>query len=313
MINSTSNHFSCLSGGSWYACPNEPRFVGCCSSDPCTNVPANSTTPCPDIYPASFDPSIYSEIAANDCIGAANSNWFTCNFTDPPFLGCCSRNTQCNESMIVCPADDLLAAAWSDGQYALFQDKGTSDDDNGNSGGGDGLSGGAIAGIVVGAVAALVIVGALVWFFMRRRNKKATAMSGNGHMPSVVQGEHQSVYPGEYGYGYRNQHPSPASASYDSRFSSPAGTTIGAGNTKHMSNSSAGTSLPSFSPALPSESGRQIHEIHSIAGSEIMSQQTWTSSQNYGLGMHGAQKPEPIQELDSGMVEAHELEAGSRP
>ncbi|KAJ5618402.1 hypothetical protein N7528_007045 [Penicillium herquei] len=312
MINSTSNHFRCLSGGSWYACPNEPRFVGCCSSDPCTNVPANSTTPCPDIYPASFDPSIYSEFAPNDCIGSVNNNWFTCSFTDPPFLGCCSVNACKQNTTPACPDDDLLAAAWSDSsQYALFQDKGTSDDDNGSSGGGDGLSGGAIAGIVVGAVAALVIVGAIVWFFMRRRNKKAAAMSGNGHTPSVAQGEHQSMYPGEY--GYQHHHPSPESASYDSRFSSPAGTTIGAGNTKHMSTYSAGTSLPSFSPALSSESGRQIHEIHSIAGSETISQQTWASSQNYGLGMHGAQKPEPIQELDSGINQAHELEAGSRP
>ncbi|KAJ5732204.1 hypothetical protein N7493_003685 [Penicillium malachiteum] len=308
--NSSSNHFTCPSGGSWYACPNEPHFIGCCSSDPCTNVPANSTTPCPDIYPASFDPSIFNEFRPNACIGAANSNWITCNFTNPPFLGCCSINTYCNDSMIVCPDDDLLAAAWSPGQYALFQDKGTDDDDDGDSGGGSGLSGGAIAGIVVGAVAALVIVGLLVWFFMRRRNKKAAAMTGQGNTPSVVQGEHQSVYPGEYGY----QHPSPASASYDSRFSSPAGTNTGAGrNSKYMSTSSAGTSLPSLSPAIPSESGRQIHEIHSIAGSETMSQHKWASSQNYGLGMHGAQKPEPIQELDGGMAQTHELEAGSRP
>ncbi|KAJ5938266.1 hypothetical protein N7454_004608 [Penicillium verhagenii] len=317
MSNSSSNHFTCPSGGTWYVCPEAPHFVGCCSSDPCTIVDANSTSPCPDIYPASFDPSIYNEILQNSCIDPANSNWYTCAYTDPPFLGCCSKNNRCPANEIACSADDLLAAAWNlsqPGQFVLFEDEGTVDDDDGGSGvaGGGGLSDGVLAGIVVGAVAALVIVGALVWLFMRRRNKKAAATSGHGPTPSVVEGEHQRMYPGEYGY----QHPSPASASAynDSRFSSPAGTETGAGkDPKYMSTSSAGFSLPSFSPGLPSESGQPIHEMHSPHGSQNMSQQKWAPGQNYGLGMHGAQEPEPIQELDGSMAEVHELEGGNRP
>ncbi|KAK4862888.1 hypothetical protein LT330_003021 [Penicillium expansum] len=301
MSNSSSNHFTCPSGGTWYVCPNAPYYLGCCSSDPCTNVDANSTSPCPDVYPASFNTSIYDDILPNSCIGSANANWYSCNFTDPPFLGCCSSNA-CTKG---CPAEDLLAAAWSSsrrGQFALFQDEGTGVDDDEGSGGEGGLSGGAIAGIVVGAVAALVIVGALVWFFMRRRNKKAAAMSGHGHTPFVVEGENHRMYP------------SPESQYHNSQFSSPAGTTTGAGkDPKYMSTSSAGISLPSLSPGLPSESGRPISEIYSNSTvSEDMSQHKWAPGQSYGLGVHGAQKPEPIQELDSNVAEVHELDGLER-
>jgi hypothetical protein len=293
MSKSSSNHFTCPSDGTWYVCPDAPYFVGCCSSDPCTNVDATSTAPCPDLYPASFDTSIYDDILPNSCIDSANADWYVCNFTDPPFLGCCSSAACANETG--CPADDLLAAAWSSssrGQFALFQDEGTGDDDDeGNSGGGE-LSGGAIAGIVVGAVAALVIVGALVWLLMRRRNNKAAAMSGHGRTPSVVEGEHR----------------------LDSQFSSPAGTTTGAGkNPKYMSTSSAGISQPSLSPGLLSESERPISELYSNTESEDMSHQKWAPGQNYGSGVHGAQKPEPIQELDSNVAEVHELDGGNRP
>jgi hypothetical protein len=44
-----------------------------------------------------------------------------------------------------------------------------------------------------------------------------------------------------------------------------------------------------------------------------MSQQKWVSGQNYGFGVHGAQKSEPIQELDSKVAEVHELNGGNRP
>jgi hypothetical protein len=269
-------------------CQDAPYFVGCCSSDPCTNVDATSTSLCPDVYPASFDTSIYNDILPNSCIDSANADWYVCNFTDPPFLGCCSSAACANETG--CPADDLLAAAWgssSRGQFSLLQEEGTGDDYDESRGGGGELSGGAIAGIVVGAVAALLIVGALVWVFMRRGNKKAAAMRG-----FVVEGEHH----------------------LDSQLSSPASTTTGAGkNPKYMSISSAGISLPSPSPGLLSESERPISELYSNIGSEDMSQQKWVSGQNYGFGVHGAQKSEPIQELDSKVAEVHELNGGNRP
>ncbi|CAI7635323.1 unnamed protein product [Penicillium viridicatum] len=296
-LNSSSNHFRCPKGGAWYVCPDEPQFIGCCSQDPCTNVDANSTSPCPgsNLYSASYDTSIHEEIPANACIDGGK--WYTCAATNPPFIGCCASNPCTNPNLTGCPTDDLLPAAWSKslrGQFDLFQDEGTADDDE--------LSGGAIAGIVVGAVAALVIIGALVWFFFRRRGKKAAAMSGHGHTSPVVQGEHERMYP------------SPASPSYNSEFSSPAGTTIRGGkDLKHMSNSTAGISPPSLSPGIPSENGRPISEMDSNSiGGEDMSHQKWVSGQSYGLGVHGAQRPAPIQELDANVAEVYEMDGLGR-
>ncbi len=79
----------------------------------------------------------------------------------------------------------------------MFQD---AEDDNGA--GDDGLGGGAIAGIVVGGVAAVVIVLALAWWFLRRRKiqrRNGTAAAGGyGKTSSMVEGERQDMYPGEY-------------------------------------------------------------------------------------------------------------------
>lgn len=187
---STSCHFTCPSGGTWYVCPDEPYFIGCCSSDPCTN--SNTTSPCPDVYAAAFDTSIFNSILPNACINSANDNWHTCNFTSPPFLGCCASNA-CNGTD-GCPAGDVLASAWSQSrrdQLELFEDV----DDGSGSGGG--LSGGAIAGIVVGCVAAVAIVLLAAWFLLRRRKKSQVPAGGT---PSVAEGEPQRMHPGEYGH-----------------------------------------------------------------------------------------------------------------
>lgn len=195
---SKSCTFTCPAGGTWYACPDAPYFVGCCSSDPCSNTNSNNTSPCPDIYPASFDTAIYDSLVPNNCIDVPSDNWFTCNSTDVPFIGCCASNA-CAEAT-GCPKDDVRAAAWSSSrkdQFTLFQD---AEDDNGA--GDDGLGGGAIAGIVVGGVAAVVIVLALAWWFLRRRKiqrRNGTAAAGGyGKTSSMVEGERQDMYPGEY-------------------------------------------------------------------------------------------------------------------
>lgn len=158
---STSCHFTCPNGGTWYACPNEPYFLGCCSSDPCTST--NTTTPCPDLYPASFDTSLYDAIRPNSCLGGNNSKWYTCSEIETPFLGCCTSNP-CTDG---CPKSDLRAAAWSGSrgdQYELFVDAPSGK-----------LGGGAIAGIVVGCVAGVAILILAIWFCVRRRQKKNQA------------------------------------------------------------------------------------------------------------------------------------------
>ncbi|KAL5341206.1 hypothetical protein BJX70DRAFT_359073 [Aspergillus crustosus] len=185
-------HFTCPSGGTWYVCPDEPYFVGCCSSDPCSNSNSNTTSPCPDVYAASFDTSVFDLIRPNTCIDSDNSHWYTCNFTSPPFLGCCDSNP-C-DTTDGCPADDVLPAAWSssrDDQFELFLDEPSGDDadDDDDSG----LSGGAIAGIAIGAAAAVILILAALWFLRRRRQK------GHARNSSVTAGEHQRMYTGEYG------------------------------------------------------------------------------------------------------------------
>ena len=184
---SASCHFTCPNGGTWYACPNEPYFLGCCSSDPCTN--SNITEPCPDVYAASFDPSIYDSIRPNTCINVTSSNWYTCSDTSPPFIGCCTSNP-CSDG---CPAGNLRASAWSHSrgdQLELFEDAAPSG--GGGGGGGGGLSGGAIAGIVVGCVAAVAILVFAVWFFLWRRKKKNRVPAWGA--PSVEQRTVEYMY-----------------------------------------------------------------------------------------------------------------------
>ncbi|KAL4938802.1 hypothetical protein BDV06DRAFT_46673 [Aspergillus oleicola] len=310
-------HFTCPRGGTWYVCPDEPYFVGCCSSDPCTN--SNTTSPCPDVYAASYDASafggtIFDSIRPNTCIGRPNTNWYTCNFTEPPFIGCCSSNP-CSEG---CPDDDVLQASWSSSrsdQYQLFRDLESDNDDGGS--GDDGLSGGAIAGIVVGVVCGVVIIAAALWFWRRKKRANArgdkfgfTPEGGRGVPVPTGEGEVQSMYTGvaggEAGYGYGN----PNSPYQDSHFSSPSATVAGtpsAIGSKYPSGFSAPGGL---SPPLGSEAGHPISEI----GSEgDYSAHGRGASGGHGLGVFGA-KPATIQELDSTATpaEVHEMEDNSR-
>lgn len=190
---STSCHFTCPSGGTWYVCPDEPYFLGCCSSDPCTN--SNTTSPCPDVYPAAFESSVYDSISPNTCINAPNNKWYTCNHTSPPFLGCCASNPCQNSG---CPKDDVLASAWSQSrkdQFALFED-GDYGGETGDGGGGS-LSGGAIAGIVIGCVAGVAILIFAVWLLLRRRKKRQAQTGGT---PAIAVSQMQNMYPEEYLY-----------------------------------------------------------------------------------------------------------------
>ncbi|OJJ59791.1 hypothetical protein ASPSYDRAFT_88693 [Aspergillus sydowii CBS 593.65] len=304
---SNSCTFTCPAGGTWYVCPSAPYFIGCCSSDPCSNTNSNNTSPCPDVYPATFETDIFERFAPNNCIDVSSENWFTCNFTDPPFVGCCASNPCATTDG--CPKDDVRAAAWSSSrtdQFTLFQDVDRDKDEDED---GDGLGGGAIAGIVVGCVAAVVIGLALVWWVLRRRKGKKdrdAAVGGHGRTTSVVEGERQGMFNGEY-MGYQQ----PQSPYQDSHFSSPGGTTVGP-HAKYLSGSSTGiSSLPS-SPPMPSESGHAVSEIYSSNGDEQPAYHR--GSAQHGLGVFA--KPQTIPELDSTSAnkppEVHELDGGNR-
>ncbi|KAI4213630.1 MAG: hypothetical protein LQ351_003854 [Letrouitia transgressa] len=71
-------------------------------------------TPCDEgcegskVKPASFKSQDYDKVTGNVCPG--KSLWYTCAFTEPPFMGCCESNP-CNQDG--CPASDLRAASLS--------------------------------------------------------------------------------------------------------------------------------------------------------------------------------------------------------
>ncbi|KAL6716127.1 hypothetical protein ACLMJK_005693 [Lecanora helva] len=90
---------TCPSGGSWYACATDTRFVGCCQgTDVCSHGCSAG-----NLKPASFQPSDYDKLKDQEC--DAGSLWYTCQVTRPPFMGCCKTNP-CSSG---CPSGDLTA------------------------------------------------------------------------------------------------------------------------------------------------------------------------------------------------------------
>ncbi|EME80997.1 uncharacterized protein MYCFIDRAFT_76937 [Pseudocercospora fijiensis CIRAD86] len=78
---STPPSMSCPSGGTFYACLNDSKFVGCCASNAC------GSTGCPaeNLYAASFESSQYGQYSDQEC--DAGQFW-TRRDTTPPFWGC---------------------------------------------------------------------------------------------------------------------------------------------------------------------------------------------------------------------------------
>ncbi|KAL5361306.1 hypothetical protein BJX96DRAFT_151709 [Aspergillus floccosus] len=280
-------NFQCPHGGSWFVCESAPYFVGCCSSDPCHNT--HSASPCPDVYPASFNQSIYDTIRPNNCIGSPSNNWYACTKTHPPFLGCCKSNP-CEQTS-GCPTDDLIQAAWSQSsldQLEVFLD-GASPTSTGDSqptdSDSDDLSKGAIAGIAVGTAVAVIIILALAFFLFRQRRRRSRNGGDMGQPNMHADGQ------GPFYHAVSQQ--------ADSRLSASPGTWT----SKHRASSSIGTSYAS--PTLVSDS-RPLSEMYPASPSEDPSR--W----NQGLQIDGIPtsptQAKFIPELDSTPNEVHELE-----
>jgi hypothetical protein len=78
------------------------RFVGCCATfgqDVCALSCAQG-----NLYPASFTASLHGTFPDASC--EAGSNFYTCNGTNPAFLGCCKTNP-CASG---CPKNNLTPA-----------------------------------------------------------------------------------------------------------------------------------------------------------------------------------------------------------
>ncbi|KAL4897512.1 hypothetical protein BDV59DRAFT_197804 [Aspergillus ambiguus] len=165
-----------------------------------------SSSPCPDLYPASFNESVYDSIRPNNCINTTSANWYSCAKTNPPFLGCCKSNP-CAQTA-GCPTSDLVPAAWSKSsidQLSLFLDgapsstTGPSEPTASPSDSDSALSAGAIAGIVIGATAAVIFAVVMI-FLLRQRRRRSREDGGRepqcAHLhdpaPSYDQGPQQA-------------------------------------------------------------------------------------------------------------------------
>ncbi|KAK4182213.1 hypothetical protein QBC35DRAFT_396411 [Podospora australis] len=90
---------TCPSGGNFYVCNGKKtEFIGCCTVNPC----GDETGGCPikNIRASSFSPDYFSTLPPQSCSHDSGSSlWYTCNFTTPPFLGCCRENP-CNTGCV---------------------------------------------------------------------------------------------------------------------------------------------------------------------------------------------------------------------
>ncbi|KAL5611856.1 hypothetical protein BROUX41_000570 [Berkeleyomyces rouxiae] len=204
----TSNSFgdlglSCPFGGDFYICvESTAEFVGCCTSDPCTDQ-QRGICPTSNLRNSSFNADAYLRITPQSC-GSDNGDWYTCTGTSPPFLGCCSINP-CQEDG--CPVSNVIPAELSDNfdyrstflaaagttptgsspsstssatagtATSAGSDSTPSSSSNHSS---DGIGTGAVVGIVVGAVAVTaMIIGFFIWW-MKRRARGATQNTREG-------------------------------------------------------------------------------------------------------------------------------------
>ncbi|KAF4447751.1 hypothetical protein F53441_8770 [Fusarium austroafricanum] len=177
---------SCTNGGRFYVCEDDDtQFIGCCVNDPCGKN--NGTCPDGDLRATTFDSDTYAQLPAQDCDNSQGvDNWYTCAFTSPPFLGCCSQNA-CTSG---CPRRRLVPAKLSKiennrldflnprkrvSSTASSASATASSTSAAEANEEDGLSTGATAGIAVGAsvggLIVLVLVAWLFWWRPRQRKK----------------------------------------------------------------------------------------------------------------------------------------------
>ncbi|KEY66285.1 hypothetical protein S7711_02749 [Stachybotrys chartarum IBT 7711] len=153
---------SCPALSRFYVCPRS-RFIGCCSEDPC--VLPDGVCPQDRMQPTSFDMFSYNMIERHECV-FADAQWYTCAYTSPPFLGCCTVNP-CEVGE--CPLRSLRPARMSEDDEASAIFMGAAAPGQIVGGGRDRLTGGDVAGIVMSLMIAVGLVGGLGWWAWKRR------------------------------------------------------------------------------------------------------------------------------------------------
>ncbi|KAI0402227.1 hypothetical protein F4802DRAFT_381676 [Xylaria palmicola] len=190
---------TCPVNGTFYICQDaSTRFVGCCSVDPCTPE-QDGRCPAANLYNASFSASSGVAFLPQNCAAPYDSgSWYTCTFSVPPFLGCCTRNP-CNDG---CPADHLVPAALSEdpdnaAQFLLPNETASTSTSPGPSSStgatpspssttpadpGAGASSGMRIGIIVGtSLAGVLILLAVIagYLWLKRREEARQAYAGD--------------------------------------------------------------------------------------------------------------------------------------
>ncbi|KAM7192213.1 hypothetical protein V8F33_008487, partial [Rhypophila sp. PSN 637] len=159
---------TCPYGGSFFICEhNTTEFIGCCTIDPC----AGGTGTCPqkNLRPTSFARSHFDDILPLNCNNEKGSSiWYTCNFTSPPFLGCC-KSDPCNA---LCPQADLVPAVLSTDTAAreVFLPSASIVSAAPRPVGE--LSVGVMTGIALGGVASIIIFAVLIYIWGRHNGRK---------------------------------------------------------------------------------------------------------------------------------------------
>jgi hypothetical protein len=204
---------SCTTGGRFYICEDDDtQFMGCCLSDPCGRN--NGTCPDGDLRATTFESDTYTDLPPQDCDNSQGvDNWYTCAFTTPPFLGCCSQNA-CASG---CPRNRLVPAKLSgnennrlnflhprDGESTTSSTasetaSATASSTSAVEASEDGSLGtGAIAGIAIGAtVGGLIILILLAWLFWwkpRQKKKQEPETSAAYQTPPAAPAVNQSPY-----------------------------------------------------------------------------------------------------------------------
>lgn len=166
-------NFTCPLGGNWYACASDSvsKFVGCCTSDPCTNGCFQGNT-----FSAGLNPTIYGKLPDASC--EIGSSFYTCT-SGITFWGCCKTNPCANNS--TCAGGDLTPAFMArPEQFSAYVTASTSSSptasataSNSPSNSDESSSNGAIiGGAVGGGIGGALIIGALIWFLCRRRKQR---------------------------------------------------------------------------------------------------------------------------------------------
>jgi hypothetical protein len=274
---------SCPLGGQFYVCDastSRSKFVGCCTSDPCSETAFGCTAGA--LRPASFNASFYGTFADQECSAGL---FYTCADTEPPFLGCCKSNP-CQQGG--CPRDDLAGAFLSGdpgvaGDYLGTGSRNSSDDPATGTNvkgqatekttSGHGIPTGEIVGLAVGIALVLLILVAAVFYVCssksehkREPHRQRTLDSLHGQSPPVgvlLKKERKRQYSSYEGQLVARQHTE----------ASDLLTLITAGSVQsppptHYSNSSTSSTVPSPGRQLSStrknysSRGSSQHTVH---------------------------------------------------